>query len=170
MFTTYELLLKVAISGVGGIQSFTIAKETVFLQSKCDGIIHTLQLHNVLHIPNNTNSLLLLGSWEQQTGWSILIKYGKITLLTKDSIAVARGIRLTNRLYQMSFVLSRTAADSNFAFHMHRFAPTWEVWHLYFRHVSYTYLQLLYNKCLVDRWLYSQLILTKTGLRGLYRS
>ena len=92
MFATYELLLKVAISGVGGIQSFMIVKGTVFLQSECDGIIHMLQLHNVLHIPNNTNSLLSLGSWEQQTGQSILIKYGKITLLTKDSIAVARGI------------------------------------------------------------------------------
>ena len=147
VFATYKPLPKVAISGVGSIQPFAIAKGTMFL---CDGIIYMLQLHNVLHIPNNTNSLLSLRSWEQQIGQSIHIKYGKITLLTKDGIAVARGIRLTNRLYQMSFILSRIAANSDFMFHVHGFAPTWEVWHLRFGHVSYTYLQLLYDKRLVD--------------------
>src|SRR5260221_5092920 len=116
-FATYELLSKVAISGVGRIQSFTIARGTVFLQSECDGIIHILQLKNVLHISDNVNSLLSLGSWEEQSGQSIVIKHGKITLLITDRTVVARGIHLSNRLYQMSFVLSKAPADADFAFH-----------------------------------------------------
>ena len=60
-FATYEMILKVRVSGVGGIQSFTITRGTVFLQVECNGMLRTLQLHNVLHIPENSNNLLSLG-------------------------------------------------------------------------------------------------------------
>src|SRR5712691_4155566 len=149
-FVTYEPLPKLAVSGVGGMQSFAIARGTVYLQSECDGVIHILQLKNVLHIPNNANSLLSLGSWEEQTGRSIVIKNGKLTLLTKDGIAVARGIRLSNRLYQMSFALSKAPADADFSFNAQSHKPTWETWHLRFGHISYTCLLLLFLTRLAD--------------------
>ena len=104
-FATYELILKVRVSGVGGVQSFAIARGTVFLQVECNGMLQTLQLHNVLHIPENSNNLLLLRHWEHQSRRSIVIKYGKLELLTKDDIVIARGIHLTNSLYQISFQL-----------------------------------------------------------------
>ncbi len=149
-FTTYQPLPKIPVSGVGGIQSFAIVKGTVFLQSECDGVMHILQLNNVLHIPSNANSLLSLGSWEEQTGRSILIQHGKLTLLTKDGTPVARGLHLSNRLYQMSFVLSRSPVNSDFAFHARGFAPSWEVWHLCFGHISYSVLLCLFKRRLVD--------------------
>ena len=76
-----------------------------------------LQLNNVLHIPNTDHSLLSLGCWEQTAGRKISVQYGKITLLTEEGVAVARGIHLSNRLYQMLFVISHVPTDADFAFH-----------------------------------------------------
>ena len=95
-FATYKTLPKLTVSGVGGVTASTVGKGMVFLHSECDSIIHTLQLQNVLHVPKNTNSLLSLSCWEQQQGCSIVIKYGKLSLLTKDNIPVACGIQLSN--------------------------------------------------------------------------
>src|SRR5258707_6418294 len=50
----------------------------------------------------------------------------------------------------MSFVLSHTPADMDFAFHTRSYAPSWEAWHKRFGHVSYTGLLILLVKCLVD--------------------
>ena len=80
----------------GKNRSFAIAKGTIFLQSECKGIIHTLQLNNMLHILNTDHSLLLLGCWEQMDGRKIHVQYGKITLLTETGIAVTQGIHLSN--------------------------------------------------------------------------
>ena len=52
-FSTYETILKTTISGVGDVKMFAIRRGTVYLHSKCDGITHTLQLNNILHVPNN---------------------------------------------------------------------------------------------------------------------
>jgi transposase InsO family protein len=134
----------------GKNKSFAIAKGTVFLQSECDGEIHTLRLNNVLHIPNTDNSLLSLGCWEQSFGRQIHAQYGKITLLTEKGIAVARGIRLSNRLYQMAFTISREPADAEYAFHAQAFQPSWEVWHRKYAHVSYSGLQHLLDNKMVD--------------------
>ena len=128
-FATYELVPKIPVNLAGKNRSFAIAKGTIFLQSECEGIIHTLQLNNVLHIPNTDHSLLSLSCWEQTDGRKIQIQYGKITLLTEAGIAVARGIRLSNRLYQMSFVISHVPADANFAFHTRIYQLSWETWH-----------------------------------------
>jgi len=143
-------LPKLTVSGVGGVTTSTVGKGTVFLHSKCNGIIHTLQLQNMLHVPKNTNSLLSLGCWEQQQGCSIVIKHRKLSLLTKDDIPVACSTRLSNRLYQMSFVLAHTLHDTDFAFHVVTRLPSWANWHRCFGHVSYSGLQRLYDKLLVD--------------------
>ena len=149
-FATYELVPRIPVNLAGKNRFFAIAKGTIFLQSKCEGIIHTLQLNNVLHIPNTDHSLLSLGCWEQMDGRKIQIQYGKITLLTEAGIAVARGIRLSNRLYQMSFVISRVPADANFAFHAQIYQPSWETWHRRYAHVSYSGLKHLLDNEMVD--------------------
>ena len=128
---------------MGGVQSFAIARGTVFLQAECDGTLHTLQLHNVLHIPENLNNLLSLGCWEQQSGRSIHIKYGKLELLTKENIVIARGIRLTNNLYKISFQLLKAPVNTDFAFLACKDTISWEDWHKNFGHVSYSSLQSL---------------------------
>ena len=149
-FATYELILKVRVSGVGGVQSFVIVQGTVFLQVECNGMLHTLQLHNVLYIPENSNNLLLLGHWKQQSGRSIVIKYGKLELLTKDDIVIAQGICLTNNLYQISFQLLKAPVNVDFVFLACKDAISWEDWHKNFGHVSYSSLQQLLQKHLVD--------------------
>jgi len=149
-FATYETLPKLTVLGIGGVTASAVGKGMVFLHSKCDGIVHMLQLQNVLHIPKNTNSLLSLGCWEQQQGHSIVIKCRKLSLLTKDDIPVAYGTQLSNRLYQMSFVLAHTLHDTNFAFHVVTCLPFWADWHRHFGHVSYSSLQCLYDKLLVN--------------------
>jgi len=140
-FAMYELILKLKVSGIGGVQSFVIARGTVFLQAECDGTRCTLQLHNVLHIPENSNNLLSLRCWEQQSGRSIVIKYGKLELLTKDDIVIARGICLTNNLYQISLQLLKAPVNADFAFLACKDMILWEDWHKIFGHVSYSSLQ-----------------------------
>jgi len=95
-FATYKMLPKLTVSGIGGVTASAVGKEMVFLHSECDGIIHMLQLQNVLHVPKNTNSLLSLGCWEQQQGCSIVIKCRKLSLLTKDDIPVTCSTWLSN--------------------------------------------------------------------------
>jgi len=53
------------IKGVGGVKTFAVGKGTVFLNSKCDEKIHTIELRDVLHVPNNRNNLLAAGNWEE---------------------------------------------------------------------------------------------------------
>jgi hypothetical protein len=87
---------KIPVNLAGKNKSFAIAKGTIFLQSKYDGVIHTLWLSNMLHIPDTDHSLLSLGCWEQAHGHQIHAQHGKITLLTKEGAAVAWGIQLSN--------------------------------------------------------------------------
>jgi hypothetical protein len=66
MFATYKAILRTTVLGVGDVKMFAIGCGTIYLHSKCNGIIHILQLNNVLHVPNNQNSLLLLGCWKER--------------------------------------------------------------------------------------------------------
>ena len=52
-FATYEAILRTTVSGVGDIKTFAIGHGTIYLHSECNGIIYTLQLSNVLYVPNN---------------------------------------------------------------------------------------------------------------------
>ena len=149
-FATYQLVPKIPVSLVGKNTSYAIGKGTIFLQSECDGVIHTLQLNDVLHIPNTDHSLLSLGCWEQETGRQFHAQCGKMTLLTKEGVGVARGIHLSNRLYQMSFVLSRVPENAEFAFHAWTNQQSWETWHRRYAHVNYLGLQHLLDNNMVD--------------------
>jgi len=53
------------IKGISGVKTFAVGKGTVFLNSECDGKIHTIELRDVLHVPNNRNNLLAAGNWEE---------------------------------------------------------------------------------------------------------
>ena len=92
VFATYEAIPRTTVSGVGDVKTFAIGRGTVYLHSECNGIIHTLQLSNVLHIPNNCHSLLSLGCWEERMRRSVLLMDGKITLCMHDGTPVTRGI------------------------------------------------------------------------------
>ena len=128
-FATYESILKVTVLGVGNVKTFAIRHSTVYLHSECDGIIHTLQLNNVLHIPNNCNSLLSLGCWEERMRHSVLLMYGKITLCAHNYTPIVCGIHLSNRLYQMSFTLAPAPTATELSFAALTSTPSWEMWH-----------------------------------------
>ena len=128
-FSTYEAILKTTVSGVGNIKMFAIGRGTVYLHSKCNGITHTLQLNNVLHVPNNQNSLLSLGCWEERMRRSVLLMDGKITLCAPDKTPIVQGTRLSNHLYQLSFTLVPAPSTTELSLAALTSAPSWETWH-----------------------------------------
>ena len=150
-FVTYEPIKHIPISGVGESITYAIARGPVFLYSECDDIIYTLQLHDVLHVPGNKRSLLSLGCWEKNPNRTFSGKDGKLTLHEEGGTPVARGIRLSNNVYQMSFVLAEPPADTDFAFHTSIQSPlaSWEDWHKHYAHVSYSGLKILLDKNLM---------------------
>ena len=99
-FITYELIKAIPIKGVGGMKAFAVRKGTVILNSKCNGKIYTIELRDVLHIPSNRNSLFAAGNWEQCRQY-FLGRYLKFTLFMNKDIAIARGDKLSNSLYQI---------------------------------------------------------------------
>ena len=52
-FATYEAIPRTTVLGVGDVKTFAIGRGTIYLYSECNGIIHILQLSNILHVPNN---------------------------------------------------------------------------------------------------------------------
>ena len=129
---------------------FAIGRGTVYLHSKCDGITHTLQLKNVLHVPNNRNSLLSLGCWEDRMRRSVLLIDGKITLHAPDKTPIVQGTQLSNRLYQLSFTLAPAPSTTELSLAALTSTPFWETWHRRFAYIRYSGLQKLLDKHLVN--------------------
>ena len=152
-FATYESIPKVPISGVGGVETFAIGRGTVFLLSRCDGYMNVLQLNNVLHVPSNRNSLLSLGNWEENDR-SIHAHKGILRLTSSEGKDIARGRKIVNKLYMMSFRLMDQSAPANVAFNAAYIAtdptPSWETWHRRYGHVGYPGLQTLLDRHMVD--------------------
>ena len=63
-----------------------------------------LQLNNVLHVPMNRNNLFSLGSWEE-VGRRFYGRFGKL-LIANEGTVIARGNKVTNKLYKMKFTLA----------------------------------------------------------------
>jgi len=122
----------------------------VYLQSKCDGLVHTLQLNNVLHIPSNQNNLLALGRWEDGAGCKIVFDYSEVILTTKDGTAIAKGEKLQNNLYRIILKLASNPMAEVVCFSANTFPIPWKTWHRRFGHVSYSGLQNLLRLNLVD--------------------
>ena len=105
-FDTYKDISYTLVLGVGGIQMFTVRRGTVYLLSECDGQVHTLQLNNILHVPSNQNNLLALGHWEDEAGQKVIFDYGKVILSMRDGTVIAKGMKIRNKLYCISFKLA----------------------------------------------------------------
>jgi len=71
--------------------------------------------------------------------------------MNKD-VAIARGDKLSNKLYKMSFKLVPKPPPNNykFSFNTNTSALSWEIWHRQFSHVRYSGLQKLMDKSMVD--------------------
>ena len=149
-FSQYMPIPLIPIAGVGGKRAHAIGRGTIHLHSKCDGYLHTLQLNNVLHMPTNKNNLFSLGSWEE-VGRRFYGRFGKLLLITNEGTAIARGNKVTNKLYKMKFTLA-PPTQSEFTFVTSTSVPTWETWHRRYGHVSYSRLWKLLDLGLVDRF------------------
>ena len=101
-FDTYEPITPIPISGVGGAKAHTIGRGNVKVKSECNNRTYILELKNVLHVPKNKNNLLSLGKWERE-GQSYNACDSTLSLLTKDKKPVARGAKINNDLYKMTF-------------------------------------------------------------------
>ena len=112
-YATYEELPNSNVTGVGKTQVHVMGKGTIYLYSLCNGIVHTLQLNDIFHIPETESNILSIGCWEEVWGWGSLNKYHKVTLTLEDDILIAQGPKIANKLYHLSFALaSAPPADS----------------------------------------------------------
>jgi hypothetical protein len=68
----------------------------------------------------------------------------------QDGTPVARGIHLSNCLYQMSFTLVPAPTAMELSLTALMSVPSWETWHQRFGHVRYSGLQKLLDKHLVN--------------------
>ena len=137
IFATYTPLNDISIAGVGPLRTNAVGKGTIYLQSRCDRYLHTIELNNALHVPENRNNLLSLGRWEQ-AGRSITLSQGNITLLSEEGNPIARGNKLRNSLYSIAFQYMPTPRSYEVSFLALSQLPDWEEWHQRFGHVGYT--------------------------------
>jgi len=149
-FNTYKPILAVPIAGVGGVKAHAIRQGNIKLKSECDRKTYILELKNVLHVPKNRNNLLSLGKWETN-GQSYNACDGTLSLLTKERKPVAKGAKISNNLYKMTFMHAPRMLQSNHVFSTASPLQTWKTWHRYFRHVGYSGIKALLDNQLVER-------------------
>jgi len=111
--------------------------------------MYILELHDVLHVLDNHNNLLSLGRWET-VGCSYIVCDGILSLLTKDRKPVARGAKVRNNLYKMTFKHAPETAHSDCAFNAASPSWTWETWHRRFGHIGYSGIKKLLDNQLVN--------------------
>jgi hypothetical protein len=78
-FVSYAPTKGTSVLSVGNIEISVLGRGTVELETVCDRSRYVLQLKNVLHIPNNQNSLISLGRWDD-AGSSYTSKGGTLQL------------------------------------------------------------------------------------------
>ena len=149
MFITYESILEIPISSVGGLKTHVIRQGRVNLRSECDNKTYILELHDVLHIPDNRNNLLSLGRWET-AGCSYIACDSTLSLLTKEGKPVARGAKVRNNLYKMMFKHAPETAHSDCTFNTASPSQTWETWHRCFGHIGYSGIKKLLDNKLIN--------------------
>jgi hypothetical protein len=84
-FVSYAPTKGTSVLSVGNIEISVLGRGTVELETVCDGSRYVLQLKNVLHIPNNQNSLISLGRWDG-AGSSYTSKGGTLRLTTHKKL------------------------------------------------------------------------------------
>ena len=81
---------------------------------------------------------------------------GVITLITKEGIPVLRGDKIGNNLYKMNVTIRKPTIPSSQVtatpqiFVTNESAQSWETWHKRFGHISYSGLQNMMSKNLVE--------------------
>jgi len=148
-FTTYKRIPEVPISGVGKLKAHAVGIGNVKLISEYNGHTYVLELQNVLHVPDNRNNLMSLGQWETD-GQSLNACDRELLLLTKDEQPVARGVKLHNNLYKMTFKHVPNTTHSDYTFSAASPSQSWETWHRRFGHVRYSGIKKLLDNQLVD--------------------
>ena len=78
----------------------TILQVVIELKSTCNGHTYCLQLKNVLHIPTNWNSLLILGCLDDTVA-VILVKMGYLPWSLQMIKSLQKGLKGANNLYRM---------------------------------------------------------------------
>ena len=121
----------------------------------CNGTPYLLRLDKVLYIPSNWNNLISLGHWDTAGGQYTGGK-GVLTLITKDGTTITKGNKIDNNLYKMKVTTRQTIVPNTKTLaNPQTFAATepahsWETWHRRYGHVSYSGLQKLLDKKLVE--------------------
>ena len=145
-----------SVIGVGCNKAKAEGKGTIELISWYNNQEYILRLQNVLYIPTNRNNLLSLGKWDA-AGGQYIGGGGKITLKNKNGDIVAAGTKILNNLYKMKLqtwipcethIINSTKNLQTFT--ITEPVPNLETWHRWFGHVSYTGLQRLFDRKMVD--------------------
>ena len=156
IFTTYQPLRNTSVVGVGRLKAKAEGRGTIELESRYNNRTYILKLENVLYIPTNRNNLLSLGKWDAAGG-----KYigggGKIILKDSDNKIVADGTKIENNLYKLK-LKTRIPCKSHFntnkmisqTYQATEQTQNWETWHKRYGHISYTGLQKLIDRNMVD--------------------
>jgi GAG-pre-integrase domain len=89
--------------------------------------------------------------WEKE-GRSFHVIDGILALQMNDSTIIARGNKVCDMLYNLTFAISTTSTNITCAFNAaeQQSLPTWETWHRQFGHVSYKGIKKLLDLNLVD--------------------
>jgi len=158
MFATYGPVPKITITGVGGVKAFATSMGTVYLNAELDRTVRTLQLNNVLHIPESNRNLMSIPLWEEPVGCSAHFEDHQVVLTMnkttqKAGIPIARGPKINSRLYRILFTLAPSpdsqSIEDVLCFSTTKTLVPWEVWHRRFGHISYSSLEKLAHSDLV---------------------
>ena len=152
IFISYQPLLNTSVIGVGRNKAKVEGKGTIEIQSQYKGRTYKLKLQNVLHIPTNRNNLLSLGRWDA-AGGSYTGGGGKIILKNKTGQIISSGSKISNHLYKMEFKTylprNKITVQKDIVLNTEEIY-NWETWHRRFGHVSYSGLQKLFDKNIVE--------------------
>ena len=90
IFTNYWETLDTYMGGVSGNKTCAHGKGTITLLTRMKGILHTIQLHNTLHVSDSRQNLISLGRWELKGKW-FRAKEGTLMLYIADDVLVIQG-------------------------------------------------------------------------------
>ena len=117
-------------------------------------------------MPRTWNNLISLGQWDAAGGCYVRGE-GTITRITQNGQHIAQGTKINNNLYKMKLSIQKhhTSPSKSHTVMPLTFvgcepALSWEMWHQHFGHVSYSGLQKLLDKKLVDGFHVDKHILT----------
>jgi len=149
LFKTYCPIISVRVSGVGNSTTYAIGKGTIVLRSTVGNEIHTLELQDVLHVPQNKHSLLSLGRWEQN-GRSYHASCGTLKLLLANNKIIAEGHKYKDSLYKIQLFADGYSPTPSLSLEANTKDQDWMTWHKRFGHIGFSGLRKLINDNLVD--------------------